>query len=124
LNEIAPPRQLNRYTSPLELNVPLTNLNQIDRDVVRQCLHASVEGPFFPEWEFQTLFGLERSEVRTVLSAWPDVDESNETVRLAINSSLGNLVGYPHGCESHWSNFISASPADVSRIFTLWRGDV
>ena len=104
--------------------MPLTNLNQDDRDVVRQCLHAAVEGPFFDDWEFHTLFGVQRSEVRTVLSTWPDVDESDETVRLAINNSLGNLVGYPHRCESQWSQFISVSPADVSRIFTIWRGDV
>lgn len=102
----------------------LTNLSQDDRDVVRQCLRAAVEGPFFPDWEFHALFGLQRSEIRIVLSDWPDVDESDETVRLAINNSLGNLVGYPHRDESQWSKFISASPADVSRIFNIWRGDV
>jgi hypothetical protein len=104
--------------------VPLANLNRHDLDVVRQCLQASVDGPFFPEWEFHTLFGLERSEVRTVLSAWPDLDDSNESVRLAINNSFANLLGYPHGCETQWSQFISASASEVSRIFYLWRGDV
>ncbi|HKR58963.1 MAG TPA: hypothetical protein VJS64_04460 [Pyrinomonadaceae bacterium] len=102
----------------------LTNLNEADRDVVRQCLHATVEGPFFPEWEFYTLFGLDRNEVRKVLYAWQNLDESNESVNLAINNSFANLLGYSHGCESHWSQFISASRTDVSRIFNLWRGDV
>jgi hypothetical protein len=104
--------------------VTLANLTPDDRDVVRQCLRAAVEGPFFPHLEFQTLFGLERSEVRTVLGAWPDLDESNDSVRLAINNSFANLLGYPHGCESQWPQFISVSGGDVSRIFHLWRGDV
>ncbi len=102
----------------------LANLSQDDRDVVRECLRAAVEGPFFPDWEFQTLFGLDRSEVRTVLGAWPNLDESNDSVRLAINNSFANLLGYPHGCESQWSQFISVSGRDVSRIYNLWRGDV
>ena len=88
---------------------------------MRQCLRAAVEGPFFPESEFQTLFGLDRSEVRTVLAAWPDLDESNDSVRLAINNSFVNLLGYPHGGESQWSQFISVSGDDVLRIFSVWR---
>ena len=45
----------------------LANLDEKERGVVRECLGATVEGPFFPDWEFQTLFGLERDEVRRIL---------------------------------------------------------
>jgi hypothetical protein len=102
----------------------LAQLNEKDREVVRQCLLATVEGPFFPDWEFQTLFGLERAEIRSVLESWPELDDSHETVHLAINSSFGNLLGYPHRCESEWSRFISVSDKEVMRIFKLWQRDV
>ena len=101
--------------------MPLAKLNAADREVVAQCLRAAVEGPFFPDWEFPILFGLERAEVRTVLAAWPGVDESQTTVRLAINNSFSNLLGYPHGREREWSRFISVSEDEVSRVFDRWR---
>jgi len=102
----------------------LANLSEKDRDVVRQCLRAAVDGPFFPDSEFQTLFGLERTEVKSVLQSWPNLDESQESVRLAINNSFNNLLGYPHRCERQWPLFISVTEKDAERIFNQWRGDV
>ena len=90
--------------------VPLPDLDAKEREIVRQCLQAAVEGPFFPDWEFSTLFGLERNEVGNVLQSWPELDESTETVQVAISNSINNLLGYPHGCEKEWSFFISVSP--------------
>lgn len=31
-----------------------------DVQIIRQCLRAAVDGPFFPDWEFSTLIGAER----------------------------------------------------------------
>ena len=119
-------RRHNHYVVRLEerLEVPLANLEKREREIVKQCLRAAVEGPFFPDWEFHTLFGLERNEVKNVLESWPKLDESKETVQLAINNSLGNLLGYPHGCEKEWPEFISVSSNDVLKIFDKWRKDV
>ena len=86
-------------------------------------MHATVQGPFFPDWEFPTLFGLERDEVAEVLSRWPDVDDAREIDRVAINNSLNNLLGYPHKCERQWPEFIDAPPAKVADVFAKWRGD-
>lgn len=101
--------------------MPLAQLDEADRKVVEQCLRAAVHGPFFPEWEFSTLFGLERDEVRTVLESWPNVDDSQESVSLAINNSFANLLGYPHGLEKEWPRFISVSEGEAKRIFERWR---
>ena len=68
--------------------LPLSDLNSREREVVRECLQAAVEGPFFPEWEFSTLFGLTRDEVRKVLSSWPDGNESDKFVVAAINKLI------------------------------------
>ena len=58
-------------------------LRHEERDIIRQCLSAAVVGPFFPDWEFHTLFGIARSQVAEILARWPDVDESQEEVQLA-----------------------------------------
>jgi len=102
--------------------MPLDDLNEKERKVVRECLRAAVEGPFFPDWVFHTLFGLEREEVKTVLKSWPKLNEAEETVQLAINNSLNNLLGYPHGCEDEWPQFISVSSSEVARILNKWNG--
>jgi hypothetical protein len=101
--------------------VPLADLDQNEREVVRQCLNAAAYGPFFPDWEFHALFGLERNEVKSVLESWPEPDETNEDVQLAINNSLSNLLGYPHGCEKEWPRFVSVSSKEVQKVFKKWR---
>ena len=46
--------------------MPLNDLTNAERNVVTACLRASVTGPFFPVWEFHTLFGLEHQEVADI----------------------------------------------------------
>lgn len=43
-------------------------------------------GPFFPEWEFELLFGLTREEVRTVLSKWP-ANMASKDATTAVNNT-------------------------------------
>jgi len=101
----------------------LANLDEKEREVVRECLRTTAEGPFFPDWEFHTIFGLERDDVRRVLSCWPELDEADETVVLAINNSLNNLLGYPTRNKMEiWPKFISVTPWDVALIFDKWKG--
>jgi hypothetical protein len=70
------------------------SVNEVD--VITRCLQASVDGPYFDDWEFSTLMGMERNEMRTVLEAWPNpVDSDKQSV--AVNNALVNLRGYPHG---------------------------
>jgi hypothetical protein len=59
-------------------------------EIVRQCLSAAVEGPFFPDWEFAALIGLDRDGVAAVLAAWPARDD--DTQELAVNNVLNNLL--------------------------------
>jgi hypothetical protein len=104
--------------------LPLADLDNRERNVVGECLRAAVEGPFFPEWEFPALFGLTRDEAANVLKSWPDLDERDESVILAINNSLNNLLGYPYHKENlEWPKFISVTKEEVARIFFKWRGE-
>lgn len=101
----------------------LANLDEKEREVVRECLRAAVESPFFPEWEFGTLFGQTRNEVMQVLLYWPSLDEADESVVCAINNSFNNLLGYPaRNKQELWPKFISVSGIELARIFDKWKG--
>ena len=99
----------------------LTDLDANERRVLLECLRAVAGGPFFPDWEFHTLIGVKREEMQTIVDAWTGVDETDENVSVAINNSMINLLGYPHGREKDWPKYISVSPAEVRRIFDKWR---
>lgn len=73
------------------------DLSPEDQSLVAACLRAASAGPFFPDWEFQTLFGVEREVVASVAGRWPAVDLSDDDVELAIIGSMNHLLGYPHG---------------------------
>ena len=101
----------------------LADLDEKEREVVRECLQAAVDGPFFPDWEFGTIFGIERNDVREVLSCWPALNETDESVVRAINNSLNNLLGYPTRNKNEiWAKFISVTPWEVALIFDKWKG--
>jgi hypothetical protein len=103
--------------------VSLANLDDREREVVRECLRATVEGPFFPDWEFEIIFGLKRDDVRQVLQSWPAVNEADESVVRAINNSFNNLLGYPaRNKQDVWPTFISVSGLELARIFDKWKG--
>lgn len=102
--------------------MPLRELDSEELEVVKDCLRAAVEGPFFPDWEFHTLFGLERAEVKSILKSWPNLNENDEAVVLAINNSFNNLLGYPHGLHDNWSDFIRVDSRELARIYMKWKG--
>lgn len=97
-------------------------LSAKEREVVGECLRAAANGPFFDhDSEFDTLFGIEREGVAAVAAAWPDVDDNDEAVELAVNNSMLHLCGYPHRRERYWAEWVSVPEEEVERILTKWR---
>ncbi|GHG74843.1 hypothetical protein [Comamonas sp. JC664] len=91
-----------------------------DEQLIGECFRAAVEGPFFPDWEFHVLFGLTRPEVAAILATWPESKDSADA-RHAVNSTLNNLLGYPHKKWAQWPRYISASPEEVDAVFERWQ---
>jgi len=82
----------------------LEMLEPHDIELVKSSLDAAVSGPFFPEWEFQTLFGLSRDEMREVAQRWP-ANLQDPVTKTAVLNVLNNLCGYPHKLEGDLENF-------------------
>ena len=99
---------------------PSSHMNDADSELVGRCLTAAVDGPFFPDWEFTTLFGLSREEARSVARAWPDVDLSNPQVWRTVHNVLNNLLGYPHGEIEAVERVVGAPHDELSALFQRW----
>jgi len=100
----------------------LEHMSDQDKKVIGEALRAAVDGPFFPEWEFHTLFGLTTHEVRTITHAWPNVGLNDRTVALAVNNSFNNLLAYPHRQDFLWSQWISVDREELEELYSRIRG--
>lgn len=106
----------------------MESLGNQELQIIGECLKAVAQGPFLvdpqaddPWWEFSTLMGLKPEELSDIADRWPDVDSASTDVQLAINNSMNNLLGYPHGCEAECSQYILVPAAEVARVFDKWR---
>ena len=99
-------------------------LSDDEKVIVFEVLTASAKGPFFPDWEFHSLFGLNRNEVTAIVNSWEKIDKESENVNLAINNSFNNLIGYPHKKNELLPQYISASRDQLEIIFKKWRKGV
>ena len=91
-------------------------LSSAEVETIRRALRATVEGSFFPDWEFQTLIGLERSEVRQILDDWPRQSLGEVEFRCGVVNSLNNLLGYPHGCMDELAAYGLEGPEAISAV--------
>ena len=94
-------------------------LSAEETNLIAQCLWAAANGPFFPDWEFHSLIGLERSEVLEVSQEWPSTSDANRQ-ELAVDNVLNNLLGYPVDMKE-WPAYISYSRDQVASAFSHWR---
>lgn len=82
-------------------------------EVIRQSLQATVEGSFFPDWEFQTLIGVDRAVVRDLYMGWPQQTFSLDDSSCILINSLGSLVGYPHGKWDELARYVPEGPSII-----------
>ena len=100
----------------------LERLRQVESQIVGEVLRGAADGPFFPDWEFQTLFGLYREEVRAIANAWPLPVVEPQTVIIAVNNSFNMLLGYPHRKDDVWPEWISVDRPALNELFNRLRG--
>ncbi|MFF2120225.1 hypothetical protein ACFVXH_23115 [Kitasatospora sp. NPDC058184] len=99
---------------------PIARMTDQDRQIIKECLDAAVSGPFFPDWEFDTLIGFTRDEIAAIAASWP-APPIVGTEDDAVNNVLNNLLGYPHGIESRWHEYLPATRSQVAQVLARWR---
>lgn len=87
-----------------------------DNQIILDCLNAAAKGPFFPEWEFSSLMGMDKAAFTEIATQWPNVDMDAEIVRTAVSNALLNLSGYPIDAEEEWPNYISVPRQELEEV--------
>jgi hypothetical protein len=100
----------------------LERLSKSESRVVGEVLRAAADGPFFPDWEFHSLFGLEREEVRRIADDWPLPTAPPDDVVVAVNNSMNMMLSYPHRKHDMWEDWISVDQHAVNELFNRLRG--
>lgn len=117
---------MERFKPPAESRLPsmsLSNLTAAQQVIVHQCMRICAERrDMFPDWEFQTIFGVTRDEMACLVSHWPDIDERVDKVRHAINNAMNNMLGYPHGHHEDWDRHFPFGPRELFETFSAWKG--
>lgn len=98
-------------------------LTQRQIQIIGECLAAAAYGPFFPDGEFESVFGLSRAQVAEIADQWPVAIGSQENLDLAIHASFNNLTGYPIKKVNmeHWEDYISTDREGLINVFNTWR---
>ena len=96
-------------------------LSEREWDIVVKSLRAAADGPFFPDWEFETLVGASREEVRVAAFTWVRGDKSSRRIELAT-SVIGNLLGYPHDQMRELMALVGADRTELEAIIQKLSG--
>lgn len=99
----------------------LENLTERDREIIFQCLNAVAKGNFL-EHEFQTRLGLELNELKLIVAAFPNVDDSHDdsNVTLAINNCLNEVGNGINFSEREWEQCFAFHREEVCEVYQKW----
>jgi len=96
-------------------------LSDDQRALIGLCLRAVVDGPYIPDWEFQTVMCVTREEAAAVADSWPDPTGAPVTF-VTVNNTLNNLLGYPHKRWPELSEYLDADSRPLVAALARWRG--
>jgi hypothetical protein len=92
----------------------LEHLTPDEQAIVVGCLRAVVQGPFFDDVEYHTMFGLERAEMAAILARWRDLPETDKDVFVGINNAMNNLL--------LWWGWQDENPQEGALVLQEWAG--
>lgn len=101
--------------------------DQREHDILKKCLNALIHGPFFEDWEFNTLFGVSRSEVSNFLNRFPSYVEIQQKLNFANDECLilqnvfTNLLGYPHKNGKILEEMIGMNSKELGILYQKWK---
>jgi len=90
-------------------------LSAAERAVLDACFRETTEGPYFPDWEFPTLFGVTRDKVRASRRHWA-AGKAERQDHVIASQVLNNLISYPHGLAKQLSATVGGSVEELSLL--------
>src|SRR6185436_13318944 len=98
-------------------------LNEKERDTIRQCLVAILDGPFIDGGEFHTRLGVDRPTLNAILAAQLSLDyESKDlTVQLVLNNCMNEIVNGLSISPAQWNRWFVVPRQEIQSTFLKWR---
>jgi hypothetical protein len=100
----------------------LAGLEQDEREIIRSCITAILNGNFLDDDEFQTRLGVGRQEFAQVLDSFPaaNYNADDPIPVLSINNTL-NEICYGIGMsENDWSKWFDVPREKVQAVYEKW----
>ncbi|HLM61742.1 MAG TPA: hypothetical protein VK308_13130 [Pyrinomonadaceae bacterium] len=96
-------------------------LSESEKQTVLQCLNAVLTGNFL-EHEFHSRLGLEPEDLAQVVSAYPNIDDSDDTSNetLAINNCLNEVAHGISFSDREWQQWFTVDRSEVDEVYRKW----
>jgi hypothetical protein len=99
--------------------VTLASLTPDEREVVRRSMLATFR---LFDFDFHTRLGIEPEVMRSLLAAWPSIDDTNDDsdACLAVNNSLNDLLHGVGISEVEALELVGVSRTEMGRVYRKW----
>jgi hypothetical protein len=104
----------------VKTSVDIRRFSRAERKVLRQCVIAATDGPFFDDRDFASLFSQDRTAVRVAAEELEHATMLTSSARSAISGSLNNLLRYPHEMPQALECWICLSRKDLETLADRW----
>jgi hypothetical protein len=97
-------------------------LSTSEKETVLQCMKAIADGPEIEDWEFHTRLGLDRPNLRRIISLWPEIQDSSENSDgfIAINNCLNEVCHGINISAADWPKWFTQPKEEVKQIYYKW----
>ena len=97
----------------------IASLTLEEREIVRRAMEATFR---YFDFDFHTRLGVTPEEMRSLLLAWPTIDDSDDGSKacLAINNSLNDLLNGEGISEAEALDSTGTTCAEMRRVYSKW----
>lgn len=91
-----------------------------DADLIARALATCLDPAFFDGEEFETLFGMTRSEFGRITEHWSGAATVDADLLSAVQNALNNLLHYPHCLHDKLEEAHGIPRRDLNGVLERW----
>ena len=97
-------------------------MNEIERDTIRRCIDALLNGPFLDDWEFHARLGVDRCELNTIAAEQARLDDcsTDSVAHATINNCMNEIVNGVNIAPAEWDKWFAVPRQEVQATFKKW----
>lgn len=91
-------------------------INENEDKIIFECIKIVTTEEIIPQKDFSSIFNESKEELHEILSNWDNLSITSEGVLSAINGTLNNIVGFPHGKYTYLESRINYSIKELDSL--------